>query len=804
MTDPLVMVIPDRDMASGIDSLDEIGTTPKYRAVPFSDAVSTRWPGYHHFARYTVHGETRWPRLNKPALPLLRAEGKVVTVSVTAMDWDTGEGKDHVPLDMDGYLAAKKDILRACVKVGIAEPTLIYKTRAGLRAIWLHPEIEPEMAESFSRWLLIEFMKWGVRFDVKCWPWNWLFALPRVTRDGAELEPEPFHVGDPLDALPSFDDPGYALAKALDSDLLRAPLPDADDCLALVYRVGSSKLTPWGVKAKRRMRDRDAEVCFDVVEPPTLKRRNDTLFTWICSLVSMLYANPEGTTPEHIWGVVLPAAQFNTKADGRNLSRECWKMVCYAWAKETAQHTVDEEATTTFMGELRKGVSAWWTDPPEDDDELAQALRKRLVLAHVNDYYVLQANGLYHPTPVKGPVLIASLRGSGLVGKDKLLHGLETQGPKGPQALTGQRALDVFGAPITSVELTGGPPVGGYLRGDSLVVSRYTRRNDLSPKFHEPLDTWLSVAFGIHKLTVVQWIAAALSYELGPVAALSIQGPTGIGKDLLANILAQTVSTRTYAGKQIFEDWQYFVDKTPYIWVNEQNPPKATGYDGRFRELIGGQYLEINQKHQALVRLKANLRVLMTANSDLLHRKLFARRGMSADERQATAVRVIHLDLKNYNAGAVHLQKLKNKDRTFWEQWVEKGMGAEHFLWIHANTVLPPPGRFLLDGTPILEAEWEDEDLAEIGEVLVAMVEKGRTPGHLVSAAEVMEFMDDMPSTNRFKNYNLVRVGKVLSYWCIEGSKRRHGRRRLDMVKLHAFARDTGLKRARLKEEAHV
>lgn len=804
--DPLVIVIPDRMKVSGIDDPDEDAQV--WKAVPLSEALSTRYDTFAHFFLYTVHGEKKWPRINKPALPPLRDNGTVITVDVTCLDWDTGRAEAHVAWDRSAYEKFLKELERAIEKQNLPAPTLVYKTRGGARILFHHPSLEPEKAEAFHRYLVSLYAEAGILCDGAqegaIWEWNRPHALPYVTRDGEAIDPEPFGgTGEALDSVPEFDDPGYRLGRAMDSSILRAELPDPNDAMNLVWRPGSGKLTPWGLKAAKRMRERDPVVCFDYSEPPQITRdRNTTLFKWIASLVSMLYGNPKDTTPEHVWGVIRPAAVASSRADGRDLPAECWKMTCYCWAKEAAQHTVNEEDAKTFMGTMREGVKLWWPKAPEDEEEFAQALRKKLILVHHNDYYVLQENGLYASHPVKGAALVASLRHSGLVGKDRLLTGLESNGPKGPTRLTGQTAIDVFGSPIQKVDITGGPPIGGYLRGKTLQVSRYTRRDDIPAEFHQKVQDWLECMFEKNIETGMLWTAGAQAVDRGPIAAMSINAPTGIGKDMYALGLSETFSSQTYAGKDMFEKWQYFVDETPLVWVNEREPPECSAFDVRLRELIGGAYLTVDQKHQALVRINASFRVLMTANTESLAAKLFSRRGMTKDEREATEVRLIHLNLSD--RARRHLRKMGTWDYT--KGWVKgthgepsEGIVAQHFMWIYENTKLPASGgRFILDGTIGQWNRglfWEDEAVADIGELLVSMVEQNRIKGSFIGAQHVLDYMDNLLS-NRWRGWNLVTVGRAMQPFT--GPRRRSGLRRIKFEVLRHFAQHMGLNAPRL------
>jgi hypothetical protein len=708
------------------------------------------------------------------------------------LDWDT-EG--HVPLDVEAYKEVAQEILAQAP----LPPTLVYKTRAGARAAWVHPALPPLEAEALSRWLATEYLSRGVTFDHGRWAWNLPFALPFVVRDGQPLDPEPFHVGNPLTQAQLPDLSGLALdtAQFLDHGQLRAPLPDRDEAISLVWRQGTSKLTPWGQAANRRMRDRPAQQAFDYSNPPLLTlNRNPTLFSWIGSLISMLALSPD-TTPAHVWGTILPTAILSTRQDGRDLMAETWKMTCYCWAKEQAQSKALEVTRTTFVQTLKRGTDDWWPTAPEDEAEYAQALRRRLILAHLQDYYVLQANGLYSEHPIKSPTLIAGLRHSGLVGKDRLLHALEVQTPKGLVPLSPQRALDVFASPIHTVEITGGPPRGGRLLADgTLRLSRYSRRPDLEPEFDQRVDDWLCAMFGPQLPRALQLLKAHIAIERGPVAAFSINGPTGIGKGLLARGLSEVFTGLCYADHKIFEGWQYFLDRTPIVWLDEQ-PPQVKGFDAAFRQIVGGSWITVNQKHQAMVRLQANLRVLMTANSDAMIRALYARRGMSKDDRAAVAARVVHFDLSERSNGADFLRQKGGP--AFTRGWVadtgtpSEGVVARHLLHLY-HTVEPSDEsvRFQVQGAATPEFEWEDSDVAEMGEILVHMLRQDPARER-VSTREVIDFMDTfLNMDNLNKRPNAVQIGRRLSYWCGPPFGR-GGMRRIDLERLATFAKKVGI-----------
>lgn len=777
-----MVVIKNRKKVKGIDSLTELDQRPKLRARRLSVCLQRTWPSYAHFSLYTIRGdggdvEENWPRINKPALGDLRDNGFTVEIRVIACEYDND---NHEPLDLAGYEDLVSRI-RSVKNPNTPQPTLIYKTRAGARLVFvLALAITPEQAEPLHLQIVKAYHNEGIPLTGDTWEWNRLHALPFVQRDGEDLNPEPFSWGPVLTELPNLPDH----VPAPRASTLRLDMPEIPDAEALVWDE-HNKLTPWGKDALKRMKGRDAEVAFDRALAPTLTdKRNPTLFSWAGSLCAMLRGNPKGTSPAHVFGVLTPTATASMSDGdshrGRNLIAEVWKAVVYCWGEEQALHEHHAEQSATFLGQLRHSMS--WAALPAADDEAAAFLRRRLLAIAGTDVYVLGANGLYAPTPVKPLGVVSSLRESGLVGPGKLLPDLRVRNATGGDSpLTGQAALDRFGTVVSGVEVRPGLHVGGTVVAGALHLSPFTRRTDLAPKFHRWVQEWIQALFVYNEAKISKaenWIAACLSPEKGPLAALSLRGPGGIGKDFLITALSRALTCKTFATGSVFSNYQYFVDKTPLVFVNETWPDGVKSVDKRLRELIGGSSFEVKQKWQAHSKSYLQYRVLMMANTDAVISKLFARRGVSEDERRATMQRVIHMDV-SFTPPEQHPARLfwlANAKRGWTEEVLEEA--AAHFLWLQQELPQTLTDRFLMTGDendPYLRGlAFGDEDQAEVGQLLLAYYEAGQAIDDKVSAGDLLAYRDGLLFSQQWSRYNVVSIGRALSTFRIPGTRKIH------------------------------
>lgn len=756
---PLVAVLPDRH-EPGIDKHSDLESKRRnrprvYRARPLHSVITERYSTYAHLLLYQVEGNKSWPRINKPALTETRELGLKVTVSITCLDYDNA---DHAPWkDKKGYKALLRKLKRT---PGLILPTYVWRTRAGARLLFSHPPVSPEQAEALHEWLRTHYMSHGIPLDPKVWEWARPHALPWVVRDDVPLDPEPVLQFEPLTILP--DLPERRVRLKVDSETLRADIPDADEATALVWKNGSDKLTDWGTWAKRRMAGSDAEAAFDLNTLPQLevKLRNPTLFKWAGALAHCTFGKKR-TTPQHVFGLLYPTIHANHR-DG--LAKEIWRGVCYCWAEEEAKSVAAEEEAKTFLEGLRQSMKVWSPDAPDSEEEFNQWVRSRMVLSHGTDYYLLQPNGLYAPSPVKHASLVAGLRTGGMVGTGRVLPDLVT---KDGTAVKCQDVVDRFSTPISSIVITGGQKIGGVLKdsptGPELVLTTFSRREDIKIAPSEWCAGWLRAMWGEHLPTAEEWISCSLHFEGGPVAALSTVAGGGVGKDLFMWALALATSSKTFSlAKQVVGEFKPKIHRTPWVWFNE-GVPRIRELHTIFRELVGGHVLESNRKHIQQQDVNMCARVFMSANKPIIMEALFGDPHMSDVEQEATAERVIHIPLGT--GGRKWLEAHGSKDVA--AEKLNSGELSGHFLWLWET--IPRSrhtGRFQMTGdraNPYLRS-LAFVAVATVGEILVRMFEAGKlSPLDKVKAGKVLDFSDNLLLTSRARDLSLVSVGRALA-----------------------------------------
>ena len=750
-----VVVLPDRDSdeSKGLNRISDLeaGNVRTWKAVPLEAALTKRYSTYAHVLLYTFPDETRWPRINKAALPEIREEWAPSQPLVwgTALDYDN---VNHEPLDVAGYRSLLERIEDAPLSY---LPTYTWKTRSGARLLFVHDLVSPERAEALHEFLRHHYEAAGIPCDPGVWEWNRPHALPWVVRDGAPLDPDQVLEREPLGVLPDVQERQAPLR--LNLRTLHRTLKDPE---GLVWKNGqpTDKLTAWGAWAKGRMVGRDALAAWEVpsLEPST---RNPTLFKWAASLVSMTYGLQD-TTPEHVYEVLHPTVEANLRA---GLDREVWRAVCYCWAREEAQHKQNEVARVGFLDNLRAQVAKWGVTHPSGEDDFLEWIQERLFLTLDGCYYSLRENGLYALQPVKYVNLVASLRTSGMVGGDRVLPSLSTLNDKGKATpLRCQDVVDRYSTPISEILFKGGNTLGGTLVGDGkLLLTTFARRPDLIPERSEWVHGWLSSWFGEYLPLVEEWLSGALDFEGGPIAALSLQSVGGSGKNLLMVALARTITSLCYSqAQEVFGSFQPKLGKTPFVHVDE-TWPNPRGVHAFFRSLIGTWTQTVNRKYMHESDMQVCPRVILSANRSNLVEVLFGDPNMTRAEHEATAERVIHLRLGS--AGKTWLEE--NGSMAVASQKLESDEISRHLLWLYHTVPRHKKGRFLMVGDskdPFL-LSLADGNVATLGEALVLMFETDKinaiTP---VTASMVLHFMDNLMLTDRFRGFNLITLGRAL------------------------------------------
>jgi hypothetical protein len=176
-------------MIAGVSSVDESHAVLDSKGRPAEGvpvlneyAWMDAYEGDAHCVGYSVPGvgDAMHPRLNKRALPALRAAGLDPLLHWAIVDVDR---PGHEPWeDVDGAWPEELDGLHITRHAGV------YLTRAGYRIVFaLDPPLPVDEAEAHLRGLLYALRLRGIHADEACTDWTRLFRMPDVVRDGVRV-----------------------------------------------------------------------------------------------------------------------------------------------------------------------------------------------------------------------------------------------------------------------------------------------------------------------------------------------------------------------------------------------------------------------------------------------------------------------------------------------------------------------------------------------------------------------------------------------------------------------------------------
>jgi len=130
-----------------------------------------------------------------------------------------------------------------------------------------------------------------------------------------------------------------------------------------------------------------------------------------------------------------------------------------------------------------------------------------------------------------------------------------------------------------------------------LQLPMYQRNEFLTPHKSEAVDGWLRAFFGSHYERAEKWIQYALAFEEGPICALSIKAPAGIGKKMLTEGLAEClVHPYLATGHDMCGKENGALLKTPFLVVNEGLPSiRDNAPADVFKELTAGDPIRVRE-----------------------------------------------------------------------------------------------------------------------------------------------------------------------------------------------------------------
>ncbi len=765
-----VAPIREHGGATNLDSMEAEGIRHLYCEQGLIRAFQLTWPTDAHFCCYHIEHdgqvEESWPRLNKKNAPILaqiRSLGGDVKTHSLVFDFDFHnlpglDPKEDYPatqelLDLfwDTFFAMPNKVLSWAVKF-----TYYYCTAHGVRIVYvLTRPIPCDRGEHLHRWLVQSLREAGVLVD-RLSDWTRLFRLPRVTRcdekfpEGRVLVPleERWqgHLFDPV----AVAGPGVLYVPSVQAQRLDYPLPTDEQTWLLVGESDDTRPDWWGA-AKDELKHAH---CFTTVFGDRVLAsegsRDTTIGTFareVCrALVRVRAKGWQNVAPGHAYGMLLPAVlQLDTAEQTPDWRPVLWKATLNFWASETAkvEEAKLQAQATILVGmslseRMLSGMRKWCKAPELESDQNTQLsfLSSRLICGTLGgNFHLMRPDGTYENVPVKTALLKARIRESGLEPVIPLGH-TGKDGTWIPYSTA--RIIDKHATVVMDVEGQSSGP-GNWIRGMGgdypTLVLRLYKRADLQAKFDANVDEWLKRVGGLHWKRLCAWIGHALAFDDGPIAALGLIGPPGIGKKMFAKGLAESISTEAFATTEDMGSYQYGLLRSPFLIVNEGfKKAQGNGYDPAdfFRLITGGDPLEVNQKFRDPVKLLAPIRMLVLANNhDVFNSLAGTNRNLTMDDKLAIAQRLVTVKADEASAQWLSLKG----GREFTRGWVKGDAGQEsnyvlarHFLWLYENRPAVEHGnRFLMQGAPdeglVAHLSTRQGHAPGVIEILVALIE---------------------------------------------------------------------------------
>lgn len=773
--------------------------TPCLMILPLGEALEREWPTAACVVSYTATNQLEWPRCNTELLPRFRAAGGDLLTTFIGIDVDN---RGVLPIGGEGKKAwAHGEVELALVRLAAAadkglwqaqEWSAFYTTPNGYRLLYVLKDPMPvDEAQPWICALIRDFRAAGIMCD-DLHDWGRLFRLPRIVREGRRTAAAPDYMlqlsNERLDPrrMAPFDGPLTMVHERgqvvpLDLDM---PDPSAAKDLLFSTETGKRKMTDWFKEARKRMGHRDCAVAaFGATGFGEQGSRYLTIMKAVgqaCGLLQRM----AGSTPELVFALFVDAGLKIDPATCRVHPFETiWGAISYCWAKEAAKIRLEQDRRVEMTqgrqavaSRVLEGMRTWCDDSRlhEADTESIEFMSGALI-ACVNEHrYVMRQDGYYDSVPVRSALLPARIRE---LGMDSLIA-LATEGKNQVwMPVSSQTLLDRHGAVVKHVEgVVGGP--GTMIRAfgspnATLVVRLFSRRTDLEPTYDPDIDQWLHHLFGDDFSDGQRWLAHAPDLEAGPICALSISGPPGIGKGLLAAGLAECFDCENLADGSDFGEYQGGLLNTAVMFLNEGLPSSKAGtmdVTDAFRSLVDGSERKVNEKFLPKMTVRNPVRVLIASNGDEVIERLAGHRDLSQDAQEALALRLLHIratskaaDYLRMKGGLLHTGRIGRR-------WVRSANGAasdyvlaKHILHLYETRESIPAGSRLLvqgrmDGDIVRKLASRAGKAPDVIETVIQMIEANLPFVHgldiadgvvYVTASGVSQFHNNVLSSKR-------------------------------------------------------
>jgi len=710
----------------GLDRLD--GQTPVtfLKTNSFEETFTTKHNTDAHFVTYNILGEPQWPRINKTAVFDIEKAGGKVRSTCFAFDYDLPSKQTWDQENLESFLSKIENTQDKVFK----NPNVFYLTRHGARWVWVLSEpLEVGMHAPYWTALLDSFRGLGWDFDPACANWGRIFRLPLVTRpsdDGGIAEPSwSRETLLSLDLTPRLDlktiepklEYKQTFSQGSRSEVLGKPADeDIREFRWAHYEHTKAAKPGWLVEAKNRLKNRDSFTAIFSANPKISSpgSRDSTIQQYVGSAVSLLH-NLEGMCKEKIYGLFYDSVVVLTPdSDTPDWTNVLWRAVCRYYDQEDAKVAAEKEQKKSVWDIIIEGISKWHPDILNMTPLEAQSWAlQRAILCGKKSYHIMRMDGWYDDQSVIKDHIVARIKE---LGTDQII---QVTSPNG--YVSNSDLINGYGSIIGAIEGAGGKP-GSYLEGlpnkPKLILNGYNLKQDLVPTHDKDVEylLWLWAGENEAKFRkLCGWLAWSLAFEEGPICALAIVGPPGIGKKMIARALAECIDTECFATASELGQYQSVLLHTPFLILDEGIPQTKQGvqsFADQFRSKIAGDGITVERKFVDSVLVRAALRLLFTANNIDILIPALGQKDLTPEDRDAFIQRLRYLEVGT--GAADWLRGQGGLD--FTSGWVRGDSGhvasdyrfAKHIFYLHSKRHDYPKGSRLLQEGELNETAFSD------------------------------------------------------------------------------------------------
>lgn len=745
-----------------IDGKGEPFTPCALDMMSLHDAMHRRHRTDKYFTCYTLEGLDEWPRMAKQALKSFE-ECVPVTTSCFAFDWDT---PGHSPWTEE-LIEDFFDKFFAIEDEHLSSWRYVYTSRHGARIVYTLPVSVPVLdGEQYIATLFLKFKKAGFEMDSACKDWTRLFRCPHVVRDGVKTETEPFYYFEEQDAVLPIASLKKTTTKVVptlrnqSTDGIGQPgHEDIDEYLYDKNHRGQRVQSAFYKDAKMFLKK---VPCYDALFKANIPlagqgERNDVLMKSLGVVIPIVIQRVSYATPRHIYALFYgPVTAMEQDQDWLG---HLWNAIMTVWPVEAQKYNKiqQEEAdkadkANSIKDDMAEGMKSWCEHPEFLDEETQEEFVDRHMLAnHTRYFFPMNKDGSYSTFPVAKEQLISRIRTTHL----KNIIQTQEWGNLGRlQDIPATSIQNRYATPVNDIILVPQLEVNGFIEdidghNPTLKLPMYRRNPKIKGEWNDQVDEWLAMLFGTHYEACTNWIANALAFEEGPICALSLTTPPGVGKKLLTEGLAECLEKPLCAtGKDAVGTFNGALSRTPFLNINEEWPKRGKDSNQElFKMLTAGDKLPVEEKFKPVMHITNPMRMILTANNHDMIRTLLDK-DMTLHDREAIGQRLLHFDLTG-DAAAYLEERGGNaftgrKGRRWIAGVVDESnyLVAKHFMWFYENRTVPVDGftgRYLVDGNCSQGSDFMRNQIAQkdttsaVGSAIINIIEQGgRKPNYIL------------------------------------------------------------------------